>query len=175
VERAAGSPTGSRAFPVHTYVAAHPHDPPHMACAAHAQKICHARSISRLEPRPDHQCHQPLSSRHFVKSRFGLGPCHSMARSGVSTQLVPKRSGGLWTAGSGSVRTSRAARWSRAREPAPAHTSTRLQDGWMMSACEGRKKLRDEQGVHTPDHRPLPLKPMVSAGLRRAVTSLELS
>ena len=67
---------------------------------------------------------------------------------GVSTARVPKRSGGLWTAGSGSVRTPRAARWSRAR----GRTSTRPRVCW-AEACKA--------SVHTPG----------SAALRRAVTS----
>ena len=96
---------------------------------------------------------------------------------GVSTARVPKRSGGLWTAGSGSVRTPRAARWSRAR----GRTSTRPRVCW-AEACKA--------SVHTPGQRrakeggdqrnrgvswvQLSTR-VVSAVLRRAVTSLEMS
>ena len=65
----------------------------------------------------------------------------------------------------------------RAREAAPAHVHASA--GWMTSACKDRKKLRDRA---RRSHRPLPYsysliyshpaKPMVTAGLRRAVTSL---
>ena len=78
---------GCRAFRVHDYVVSRSHGPPHMACAAHAQQICHARSSSGLEPRHDHQlCHQPPRDELSLQQWSVLGrqlhlapsPCTSM-------------------------------------------------------------------------------------------------
>ena len=83
---------------------------------------------------------------------------------GVSTARVPKRSGGLWAALSGSARTPRAARWSRAR----GRTSTRPRVCRMDDeGLQGPKEAsRPSKAFHTA------AKPTVSAVLRRAVTSL---
>ena len=92
--------------------------PKTLPCAARAARCATSR---RGAPAPRSRRSFGLTKDCSCKLRSENPATVARREGGVSTARVPKRSGGLWAALSGSARTPRAARWSRAR----GRTSTR--------------------------------------------------
>ena len=117
-----------------------PHNSPKtLPCAARAARCATSR---RGAPAPRSRRSFGLTKDCSCKLRSENPATVARREGGVSTARVPKRSGGLWTAGSGSVRTPRAARWSRAR----GRTSTRPRVCRADTSKRRRSSLRRRGG-----------------------------